>query len=181
MFLLVPVHRDPVRRIAGGTASLLFSCAIRLRVKGGLLSTPRQESLLALQPSPLALTTASRPGIPAAAEPRSRAGTQGHKASRQARKGNGHHGPYLAALPRRHEWAPPRRIATSSLKDKLLTCPHKSHDPITRLLQSRSDNVTSLSISWTAACTPRGPREHLASRALTGPRATHLLALTTAS
>ena len=33
--LLVPVHRDPVGRIAGGTASLLFSRAIRLRVKRG--------------------------------------------------------------------------------------------------------------------------------------------------
>ena len=41
-----------------------FACAL----KGGLLSIATQELLLALQPSPLALTTASRPGIPAAAE-----------------------------------------------------------------------------------------------------------------
>ena len=37
-----------------------FACAL----KGGLLSIATQELLLALQPSPLALTTASRPGIP---------------------------------------------------------------------------------------------------------------------
>ena len=55
-------------RIADGTASLLFSCAICLCVKRGLLSIATQELLLALQPSPLALSTASRPGIPAAAE-----------------------------------------------------------------------------------------------------------------
>ena len=36
-------------------------------LKGGLLSIATQELLLALQRSPLALTTASRPGIPAAA------------------------------------------------------------------------------------------------------------------
>ena len=50
--LLVPVHRDPVGRMAGGTASLLFSRAICLRVKGGFLSIATQELLLALQPSP---------------------------------------------------------------------------------------------------------------------------------
>ena len=50
--LLVPVHRDPTERIAGGTASPLFSRAIRLRVKRGLLSITTQELLLALQPSP---------------------------------------------------------------------------------------------------------------------------------
>ena len=66
--LLVPVHRDPAGRIAGGTASLLFSHAIRLRVKRGLLSIATRELLLALHPSPPALTTTSRPGIPAAAE-----------------------------------------------------------------------------------------------------------------
>ena len=41
-----------------------LACAL----KGGLLSIATQELLLALQPSPLALTTASRPGIPAVAE-----------------------------------------------------------------------------------------------------------------
>ena len=53
---------------AGGTAGSLFSHAICSRVKGGLLSIATQELLLALQPSPLALTTTLRPGIPAAAE-----------------------------------------------------------------------------------------------------------------
>ena len=41
-----------------------FACML----KGGLLSIATQELLLALQPSPLALSTASRPGIPATAE-----------------------------------------------------------------------------------------------------------------
>ena len=52
----------------GGAAGSFFSHAIRLRVKGGLLSIASQELSLTLQPSPLALTTAPRPGIPATAE-----------------------------------------------------------------------------------------------------------------
>ena len=40
------------------------ACAL----KGGLLSIATQELLLALQPSPLALSMASQHGIPAAAE-----------------------------------------------------------------------------------------------------------------
>ena len=48
----------------GSVHPVQFACAL----KGGLLSIATQELLLALQPSPLALTTASRPGIPAAAE-----------------------------------------------------------------------------------------------------------------
>ena len=71
MFLLVMGRRDLMKRIAGGTTGFLFSRAICLCVKRGLLSIATQELLLALQlssPHPLALTTASRPGIPAAAE-----------------------------------------------------------------------------------------------------------------
>ena len=40
-----------------------------MRIKGGLPSTASRELLLALQPSPLALTPASLLGIPAVAEP----------------------------------------------------------------------------------------------------------------
>ena len=67
---LVLIYRNLLRSIAGGTTgtlSLSFmqsACAL----KGGLLSIATQELLLALQPSPLALSTASRPGIPAGAE-----------------------------------------------------------------------------------------------------------------
>ena len=47
--LLVPVHRDPAGRMAGGTASLLFSRAIRLRVKRG---APEHHDSGALTGSP---------------------------------------------------------------------------------------------------------------------------------
>ena len=53
--LLVPIHRYPAGRIASGTASLLFSHALRLHVKRGLLSIASQELLLPLQPSPSSL------------------------------------------------------------------------------------------------------------------------------
>ena len=46
------------------SSPMQFTCAL----KGGLLNIATQELLPAVQPSPLALTTASRPGIPAAAE-----------------------------------------------------------------------------------------------------------------
>ena len=54
----------------GGIASSLSPLLARsaCMLKGGLLSIATQELLLALQPSPLALSTASRPGMPAAAE-----------------------------------------------------------------------------------------------------------------
>ena len=57
--LLVPIHRDPVGRIAGGTASLLLSRAIRLRVKRG---APEHHDSGALTGSP-ALTLGLDHGI----------------------------------------------------------------------------------------------------------------------
>ena len=48
----------------GSVRPMQFACTLKI----GLLSIVTQELLLALQPSPLGLTTASRPGIPAAAE-----------------------------------------------------------------------------------------------------------------
>ena len=50
--LLVPIHRDPAGRIAGGTVSLLFSRALRLRIKRG---APKHRDSGALT-RPLALT-----------------------------------------------------------------------------------------------------------------------------
>ena len=51
------------------------ACAL----KGGWLSITTQGSYWLSSPHPLALTTASRPGIPATAETSSRAGTRGHR------------------------------------------------------------------------------------------------------
>ena len=50
--LLALTCRNLPTATAGGTAGSLFSHAIRLHVKGGLLSIATQELLLALQPSP---------------------------------------------------------------------------------------------------------------------------------
>ena len=57
------------------------ACAL----KGGCLSIATQGSYRLSSPHPLALTTASRPGIPATAETRSRAGTRGRRAERGAK------------------------------------------------------------------------------------------------
>ena len=55
-----------------------------LSAKGALLSIATQGSYWLSSPHPLALTTASRPGIPATVEIRSRAGTRGRRAERGA-------------------------------------------------------------------------------------------------
>ena len=60
-------------------------------LKGGCLSIATQGSYWLSIPHPLALTTASRPGIPATAEIRSRAGTRGRRAERGPKaRGEGH-------------------------------------------------------------------------------------------
>src|SRR4051812_5502057 len=56
------------------------ACAL----KGGCLSIATQGSYRLSSPHPLALSTASRPGIPATAETSSRAGTRGRRAERGA-------------------------------------------------------------------------------------------------
>ena len=61
MFLLVPVHRDPEGRIAGGTVSPFFPRAILLRVKRG---APEHRDSGALTGSP-ALTPGLDHGIAA--------------------------------------------------------------------------------------------------------------------
>ena len=75
----------PVR----GTSSSFMSASCTL--KGGCLSIATQGSYWLSSPHPLALSTASRPGIPATAETCSRARTQGHRAERGAKaRGEGH-------------------------------------------------------------------------------------------
>src|SRR3954470_2185275 len=72
------------------TAPLLLHVD-HLHIKGGCLSIATQGSYWLSSPHPLALSTASRPGIPATAETRSRAGTRGRRAERGAKaRGEGH-------------------------------------------------------------------------------------------
>src|SRR3954467_12545131 len=62
-----------------------------LHVKGGCLSIATQGSYWLSSPHPLALSTASRPGIPATAETSSRVGTRGRRVERGAKaRGEGH-------------------------------------------------------------------------------------------
>ena len=60
----------------------LSSARTACMLKGGCLSIAPQGSYWLSSPHPLALTTASRPGIPATAETSSRAGTRGRRAER---------------------------------------------------------------------------------------------------
>ena len=63
----------------------LSSTRTACTLKGGCLSIATQGSYWLSSPHPLALSTASRPGIPATAETRSRAGTRGRRAERGAK------------------------------------------------------------------------------------------------
>ena len=71
--------------VAPGKALAVFlslsSARTTCMLKRGCLSIATQGSYWLSSPHPLALTTASRPGIPATAETRSRAGTRGRRAS----------------------------------------------------------------------------------------------------
>ena len=72
-------------------SSSLLSAQTVCTLKGGYLSIATQGSYWLSSPHPLALSTASRPGIPATAETRSRAGTRGRRAERGAKaRGEGH-------------------------------------------------------------------------------------------
>ena len=62
----------------------LSSVRTACTLKGGCLSIATQGSYWLSSPHPLALSTASRPGIPATTETRSRAGTRGRRAERGA-------------------------------------------------------------------------------------------------
>src|SRR3954466_14475545 len=59
--------------------NLFFSMSTTCTLKGGCLSIATQGSYRLSSPHPLALSTASRPGIPAMVETRSRAGTRGRR------------------------------------------------------------------------------------------------------
>ena len=63
----------------------LSSARTACTLKGGCLSIATQGSYWLSSPHPLALSTASQPGIPATAETRSRAGTRGRRAERGAK------------------------------------------------------------------------------------------------
>ena len=79
---------SPRSIVMRGPHSVFFTLvhANRLHVKGGCLSIATQGSYWLSSPHPLALTTASRPGIPATAETRSRVGTRGHRAEKGAKE-----------------------------------------------------------------------------------------------
>ena len=69
----------------------LSSARTACTLKGGCLSIATQGSYCLSSPHPLALSPASRPGIPATAETRSRARTRGCRAERGAKaRGEGH-------------------------------------------------------------------------------------------
>src|SRR3954470_11163803 len=58
---------------------LFFSMSTTCTLKGGCLSIATRGSYQLSSPHPLALSTTSRPGIPATAETSSRAGTRGRR------------------------------------------------------------------------------------------------------
>ena len=77
----------------------LSSARTACMLKGGCLSIATQGSYWLSSPHPLALTTASRPGIPATAETRSRAGTRGRRAERGAKARGEKHARTLSSHP----------------------------------------------------------------------------------
>src|SRR3954469_14086120 len=74
----------------GHPRHLFFSMSTTCTLKGGCLSIATQGSYWLSSPHPLALSTASRPDIPATVETSSRAGTRGRRvpASNQTLQGH---------------------------------------------------------------------------------------------
>ena len=95
-----------------------------LHVKGGCLSIATQGSYWLSSPHPLALTAASRPGIPATAEIRSRAGTRRCRAERGAK-----------ARGRRHTRTSPSNPAPADAR----TRPHTREQPLILEISYRSE------------------------------------------
>ena len=94
-FLFYDGSTGSLKGAASGEAltasSSLSSTRTTCVLKGGYLSIATQGSYWFSSPHPLALSTASRPGIPVTAETRSRAGTRGRRAERGAKvRGEGH-------------------------------------------------------------------------------------------
>ena len=137
---------------------LRFVRANRLHVKGGCLSIATQGSYWLSSPHPLALSMASRPGIPVTAETRSRAGTLGRRAERGAKaRGEGHARTSPSNLTpadartRRHTRERPLTLEISHHPEAPATVAPSPH-----LMQSRVSDAALLSHQTTAACAPKG-------------------------
>ena len=125
---------------------------------GGYLSIATQGSYWLSSPHPLALTTALRPGIPATAETRSRAGTRGRRAERGAK-----------ARAERHTRTSPSNLAPADARTRphtrerplILEISYRPEAPATvapslHLMPSRVSDATLLSHKTTAAWAPKG-------------------------
>ena len=127
-------------------------------LKGGCLSIATQGSYRLSSPHPLALTTASRPGIPATAETRSRAGTRGRRAERGEK-----------ARGERHTRTPPSNLAPADARTRrhtrerplILEISHHPEAPAAvapspHLMLPRVSDAALLSHQTTAAWAPKG-------------------------
>ena len=147
----------PPKGAASGEALVvspsLSSARTACTLKGGCLSITTQGSYWLSSPHPLALTTASRPGIPATAETRSRAGTRGHRAEREAKARGERHARTSPSNPSHADAWTRRYTRERSLILEI------SHSPETlaiaaaspHLMQSRVSNVALLSHRMMAA------------------------------
>ena len=136
----------------------LSSARTACTLKGGCLSIATQGSYWLSSPHPLALTTASRPGIPATAETRSRAGTRGRRAERGAK-----------ARGERHTRTSPSNLAPADARTRrhtrerplILEISHHPEAPAAvapspHLMLSRVSDAALLSHQTTAAWAPKG-------------------------
>ena len=136
----------------------LSSARTACTLKGGCLSIATQGSYWLSSPHPLALTTASRPGIPATAETRSRAGTRGRRAERGAK-----------ARGERHTRTSPSNLAPTDARTRphtrerplMLEIRHHPEAPAAvapspHLMLPRVSDAALLSHQMTAAWVPKG-------------------------
>ena len=147
----------PPEGAASGEAlamSLSLLCArTACTLKGGYLSIATQGSYWLSSPHPLALSTTSRPGIPAMAETRSRAGTRGRRPERGAKaRGEGHTRTSPSNLTPADAWT--RRHTRE--RYLILEISHHPEAPATvapppHLMQSRVSDAALLSHRTTAA------------------------------
>ena len=136
----------------------LSSARTACTLKGGCLSIATQGSYWLSSPHPLALTTASRPGIPATAEIRSRAGTRGRRAERGAK-----------ARAERHTRTSPSNLAPAEARARrhtrerpmIIEISHRPKAPAAvapspHLMPSRVSDAILLSHQTMAAWAPKG-------------------------
>ena len=127
-------------------------------LKGGCLSIATQGSYWLSSPHPLALTMASRPGIPATAETRSRAGTRGRRAERGAKaRGEGH----TRTSPSNLAPADARTRPHTRERPLILEISYRPEAPATvapspHLMLSLLSDAAPLSHQTTAAWAPKG-------------------------